>query len=430
MRAATTRCHEAHGFFRHAGGAAQGIYHLECLSLSKRHSRFLPLVGVLLLVALGLVGCSDIAQRGIAQGWAGGVVADGTAFLGSMEGKIIAMDARDGTFRGEPVLLEAQLPSGGLFGCAPGGGTSAVAVYGSPAVEDDLVYVGGYDGKVYAHVFEGNRLRQQPRWVFPPQGSVGGPIVGGVIVANGIVYFGSANGLVYAVDAADGFELWSYPVGAKMWATPAITGDTVLIGAFDKRLYALDASDGSQKWVFETDGTLTSTPAIADGAAYFGSFDRTLYAVDIATGELLWQFPSPGAGDRRPSSWYWTTPVVVNGVVYAPNLDGKVYARDAGTGASVSEYDLGSPISAAPVVVDDTIILATSTTDRSQRWGALHAVNTATNQVKLLQEFEENIYAPLFTDGSSVYVHTMSDNLYAMDVSSGAVRKFVLASDD
>ena len=133
----------------------------------------------------------------MASGWAGGTVVDDTIFIASMQGKLVALNVADGSSRGDPVALEIPPATGG-FGCLPSAcaqqGATAVAIYGSPAMGGDLVYVGGYnDGKIRAFLFEEGRLRQEPRWVYPREGSAGGSIVGGLVVSHDRVYFGSAD---------------------------------------------------------------------------------------------------------------------------------------------------------------------------------------------------------------------------------------------
>ena len=121
---------------------------------------------------------------------------DGTLFLGSMEGKLVAIDIDKQSRQWRDLLFEAPKQSGG-FGCAPA--ATSVAIYGTPVVEAGLVYVGGYDGKVYAVNADTGALR----WVYPRQGYLK-PVVGGPIVAGDRVFFGSSDGKVYALDAATG----------------------------------------------------------------------------------------------------------------------------------------------------------------------------------------------------------------------------------
>ncbi len=386
----------------------------------------------LLILALLLVGVMTVsgctaAGRHIAQGWAGGVVSGDAIFVGSMEGKLVALDVSDGSLRGIPIALVAQTQSGGLA-CIPTAGTSAVAVYGSPVIDGDLVYIGGYDGKVRAYLFESGYLRTDPRWI-SRQGDIGGSIIGGLVVANGRVYFGASDGKVYALDAVDGHRLWTFETGGKIWSTPTVEGDTLFIGGFDRKLYALNTTDGTQKWVFETEGTIVSTPIVSGGRVYIGSFDRHVYAVDAVSGVEVWRFPETVDEVGAPIGWFWATLLVHNGVVYAPNLDGRVYVINATSGNRISDVDLEGPISSSPVLVNDRVIVATTSANRAKQEGKVFALNTTNRQQTLLQDLEESIHAPLFADGTTVYVHTMQNFLYAIDTETGAGRKYRLSAE-
>ncbi len=397
--------------------------------LLRGHTRILLLVNVLLVVLLIGAGCTGALGRGIAQGWAGGVVVDDTIIVGSRGGKIMALDAADGTIQGDPVVLTAKLPSGGL-GCA-GGGTTGVAIYSSPVISGDLVYVGAYDGKVYAFAFDGGQLRVEPRWVYPRQDDLGGAVIGGLVIADNTIYLASADGTVYALDAVEGYKVWSHATGEQIWSTPAVEGDTLFIGSFDKNLYALDVADGSQKWAFETQGAITSTPLVDEDTVYFGSFGRRFYALDIASGEEVWRFPADDSDENKPKNWFWAAPLASNGTIYAPNMDGRVYALDAETGALVNQFDLGGPIVSSPVIIElvteeeevySLIIVATQE-------GEVYSLNTVSNEQELLASLGEKVQAPLFASDGTVYIHTFEDNLHAIDVETGGVRKFSLATD-
>ena len=73
--------------------------------------------------------------------------ADGVLYVGSMEGELVSasISTRNPLWPG--VSLGAVERSGG-FGCAPA--STAVAIYGTPTVSGNLVYVAGYDGRVRA----------------------------------------------------------------------------------------------------------------------------------------------------------------------------------------------------------------------------------------------------------------------------------------
>ena len=398
--------------------------------LLRGRNNILLLVNVLLVVVFIGAGCTGAGGRGRPEGWAGGVVVDDTIIVGSREGMIMALDVADGTIQGDPIKLTAEQPSGG-FGCG-GGGTPGVAIYSSPIISGELVYVGAHDGKVYAFAFDGEQLRVEPRWVYPRQDDLGGVVIGGLVIVDNIIYLASADGTVYALDAVEGYKVWSHATGEQIWSTPVVEGDTLFIGSFDKKLYALDtADDGSLRWAFETQGAITATPVVNENKVYFGTFGRRFYALDTASGEEVWRFPADDSDEDKPKNWFWAAPLVSNGTIYAPNMDGKVYALDAETGALINEFDLGGQIVSSPVVIElvteeeevySLIIVATQE-------GEVYSLNTANNEQKLLASLGEKVQAPLFASDSTVYIHTFEDNLHAIDVETGGARKFLLATD-
>jgi outer membrane protein assembly factor BamB len=364
----------------------------------KRWGKVWLLLALLITAGVVLCGCYG-SQPG---GWSGATAADGRVYVGSLDGRLVGVSAS-----GNPLWLDEEA---GTLGTSESG----VAIYGAPTVEGELVYLAGYNGKVYAFVSESGALR----WVYPREGNLN-PIAAGVAVSQGRVYFGCADGGIYALDAATGDKLWSFESGDKIWSTPAVDGDTLYIGSFDKKLYALNTSDGTKRWEFEAGGAIVSPPLVYEGTAYFGSFDRYFYAVDAASGNLRWRWEVMGG------KWFWAKPVVYNDVIYAPNLDGKVYILDAASGNEITgAADLGSPISSAPVVVGDKIVLATEE-------GNVYALDT-TNYQKgqpiidvreesgdIAKSTSRKIYAPLSADNGVVYIKAQTaseDALYAVDV--------------
>ncbi|MFC1946586.1 PQQ-binding-like beta-propeller repeat protein [Chloroflexota bacterium] len=363
------------------------------------------LVLVLFAVVITLPGCA--ATRGaVARGWSGGVTEDGVIYTGSMEGNLVSVNATDGRLI-LSIPLETQEPSSGFLSCAQG--SSAVAIYSSPMIADDLVCVGGYNGKIYA--FSRNEIRQEPRWVYPRQDNVGGSIIGGIIYDQGKLYFASANNKVFALDATDGYKEWEIELPDKVWSTPVILNNMLYIGCFDKKFYALDTADGSIEWEYETEAAIVSTPVVDGNTVYFSSFDRNLYALNAATGSLKWKYSA--------DNWFWATPVVYDGTIYAPCLDGKIYMIDTASGEKKAEYDLESPVSSSPVLIGDVLVAATQD-------GAIYGFNVAGTGYKELAAVEEMVYAPLIAGDGKLYVHTNLDTLHEVDAITGAKREIYM----
>ncbi len=376
------------------------------------------LVGKILLLlvlfsgGLAAAGCAGALFGQV--GWSGATVADGSLFFGATGGKLVALDTSNGDLLWEMPFETSG--SGGFLGCAPQ--AAAVAFYGTPATSGELVYLSGYNGKVYAL----NTASGALRWVYPREGSLVGPIVGGPVLAQGRVYIGSGDGIVHALDVATGDRVWQFETGDRIWTTPAIYGDTLFIGSFDKKLYAINATDGSKKWDFSTEGAIVATPLVYNDMVYIASFDRHIYALDAISGELIWTFPSADEEENRPQKWFWASPVVYDNVIYAPSMDGRFYVLDADSGTLITSIDLGGAISSSPVVVDGKVIAATED-------GKIYSIDTDENQKSLIttlktaEDKEEKIYAPLAASDGFVYIHSQEGILYEVDLQTRVARQ-------
>lgn len=186
------------------------------------------------------------------------------------------------------------------------------------------------------------------------------------LVAGGVAYVGGEDGYFYALDATKpGPELWRTETGAAkdqrlnqqntyfVQATPTISDGVVYAGSGDSSVYALDARTGAKLWSFATnDQIVYSSPVIANGVLYIGSTDNNLYALDAHTGHLVWQYAT-GGGIRG-------TPTLADGVVYAGSYDQYVHVVDATSGKLIRKYQTGGKVFAQPVVADGVLYVATT----------------------------------------------------------------------
>ena len=399
--------------------------------MSIKQKFILGILATLLLVALTLTSCTG----GISRGWAGGTVYNGTIFVASKNGKIIAIDSSNNTTLGAPVQLSVTA-SGGILSCSSS--SSPLVIYVSPVVLNTpdpgtVVYIGGVDGKIHGFLFKDGALVEKNPTFLSDQ--LKGPIIGGITIGNNTLYFATSDGTVYALNPKDLSINWSHKINSKIWSAPVVDGDTLYIGCFNKTVYALNTADGTEKWKYKTDGSINSTPVIYNNTVYIGDYDRHFYALDAASGTLVWKFPSDDTGANNPKNFFWAKPVEINGVIYAPNLDGNVYALDAATGNLVHKYELGDSIASSPVAFGmngNYLAVATSvsSTDPKKQKGAVYVINTTDTTRKdivvsasAIPSFSipgEDINAPLFAqiNGNVVYVHTSKDNLYSIDTAA------------
>lgn len=73
---------------------------------------------------------------------------------------------------------------------------------------------------------------------------------------------------------------WLFPTGDEVNSSPTVANGVVYVGSDDHNLYAVDASTDIERWRFPTRGFVRSTSTVANGVVYVGSFDYNLYAVD------------------------------------------------------------------------------------------------------------------------------------------------------
>jgi outer membrane protein assembly factor BamB len=103
--------------------------------------------------------------------------------------------------------------------------------FGSAAVTDRLVIVGGRDKVVHAL----DRQTGKPVWAFATRGKVDSSPV----VAGQRVYVGSMDGNLYVLDLARGTEVQHLELGRGIAASPALSGNLLVIGTLEGALYCL-----------------------------------------------------------------------------------------------------------------------------------------------------------------------------------------------
>jgi outer membrane protein assembly factor BamB len=184
------------------------------------------------------------------------------------------------------------------------------------------------------------------KWAFKTNGK----IFSSPIVQNGIVYIGSEDGFLYAIEEQSGKIRWKFKTGGAVHSSPAIFKNTVYIGSFDGYYYAIDTKTARLKWKFKTGGEhwfgeknslgtkpidmadlwgfFLSSPVVnpdeKNPSVYFGSSDGNVYALHAGTGALKWKFKTDDA--------IHCTPVLYKNSVYIGSWDANLYAIDVETG--------------------------------------------------------------------------------------------------
>jgi outer membrane protein assembly factor BamB/tRNA A-37 threonylcarbamoyl transferase component Bud32 len=145
------------------------------------------------------------------------------------------------------------------------------AITSSPAAADDIMYYGSVDGNIYAIDAKTGwsiwRFRMDRGTISSPQ------------VVNNQIFIGSADGNIYCIDTRSSKEVWRFNTGHQVSSSPTIHKDSVYCGGVDGFIYCIESKTGRLRWKYETEGAITSSPIIHDDIVYIGSTDHRLYAL-------------------------------------------------------------------------------------------------------------------------------------------------------
>ena len=148
-------------------------------------------------------------------------------------------------------------------------------IYQLPAIYKQRVYVGNKDNTTLCYdAVTGQRL-----WVHEN----GGFIYKSLAADDGRVFLirtrkeGRPDGRIFALDALDGHELWSWQddVRSQYFTAPMVMGGALYFGR-EKQLICLDVLEGKLRWRHDSDNSILSPPAIAEGRVLYGALDGEL----------------------------------------------------------------------------------------------------------------------------------------------------------
>ena len=234
-------------------------------------------------------------------------------------------------------------------------------IYTSPAAADGTVYAGGKKGYGAYDLETGVRqwyreLDSSDNWSCYASPQVCGNLLIALIQRRGLV----------ALDRASGEIVWEQKLAVEyQYSKPVPAGDLLVSGGDRGYLAVLQALSGDILWHRSVlEGDYPSGLAV-DGERIFAAMPSgEVCCHDLRSGELRWTFQT-GADlldmtpYKRGIASVLADPVVYGGRVLVGANDGVLYALDSETGESVEKTNFGLPISAAPVVLEDGLCVAT-----------------------------------------------------------------------
>ena len=263
-----------------------------------------------------------------------------------------------------------------------------------------LVAVGG---ATWATLQGTGALRQAGPWTM----QTGDKVYSSPLVDGGVVYIGSNDHFLYALDAESGAQRWKYGTDGGVTSSPRIADGTIFVGGQDGFLHAVDARTGERRWATDTGGPVHSSPAVAGGMVVVGSRSNTLFACDVRSGAVVWKFVRGG--------WFNSSPSIVDGVVFVGCRDHNVYALDANTGDQRWRYTTSSTIDSSPRVVGSAVFIG-GDDDK------VRSLNTQTGAWIWDFTAQQGIVSTPTVANGVLYVGSDDGSLYALEVDTGRQR--------
>jgi len=212
------------------------------------------------------------------------VVVDGVVYVASKKNRLYAIDAKTGEQRW-------FFKTSGLL-------------FGSPSVEGETVVIGTDDGDLFGL----DRAHGYSIWNV----KLASGIYSTPAIDTGRIFVTTRDKTTVALDLGTGHEIWTYPVGGS--ASPAVADGVVYIGSDDGGVYAIDAAKGGDPiWLFASGSANVRAPVVAGDQLFFTA-GATITCLDRATGAAVWRYPV-GADIT-------TEPIVLDGYLFAGDKDG------------------------------------------------------------------------------------------------------------
>ena len=108
-------------------------------------------------------------------------------------------------------------------------------------------------------------------------------------LANGALYGGSNNHMMFQVDLKKGGIDWAADLGAEVKDTPLVGPNAVYATSWSRKLFSLDKADGQVRWIANLHGMSQSSPTLIGNVVVVGDSSGYIYGIDSASGKILWE---------------------------------------------------------------------------------------------------------------------------------------------
>jgi outer membrane protein assembly factor BamB len=243
-------------------------------------------------------------------------------------------------------------------------------------VDEDTLLAADYNKRLFYVDVQNARLENTAGQ------AISGQVVAEIVQDDNNVYLPYYNHDLVALNRETFDQAWAVDTDNGIWSEPLLTEEGILyFGSLDHKLYAVDTADGSVLWTRELGGAITGTPTLHNDKLYIGSFDRKVYEVSLE-GEIL--------NEYLADNWIWSAPIIVDDILYTADMGGTVYALNIANGFEQvwKTKATGRGIRPSPLVTDQFVIVA-------GRDGHIEWLNRETGAIEITNEVQAEVLSDI-----------------------------------
>ncbi len=237
-----------------------------------------------------------------------------------------------------------------------------------------------------------------PIWTFACEDEIRGT----ASYADGVIYIGSYDHNLYALEADNGKFVWKYAADGGIVSKPAIYENKLYFGSTDQYVHAISCRNGKKVWVQSTDGAIYSSPVIAEGHLFIGSDDEHLHVLNLMAGREAW---SVNLGSRIRSS-----PLVENELVYIGCEDGEIQCYDF-SGNIKWRTVAKRAVTGSPHFYNNVIYITSLD-------GVLYAIDAKSGWIIWRFRMESGSICTPTTNENHIYVGSTDNTFYCVSIKS------------
>jgi outer membrane protein assembly factor BamB/tRNA A-37 threonylcarbamoyl transferase component Bud32 len=271
-------------------------------------------------------------------------------------------------------------------------------IRGTPLYHNGVIYIGSYDNNLYAL----NASNGEFIWKYATDGGV----VGKPAVFENNLYVGSEDFRLHTISSRSGKVIWTYYTKGPIRSSPRIAEGHIFIGSDDAHLHAINLVTGRKAWQAEAAAPIRSTPYITNDGVYFGCESGDFYCLDYS-GQMRWRFKAKRA--------VTSSPIVHDDMVFFTSVDWTVYALDASSGWVIWRYRMGKGSISSPFILDNLLFVGSAD-------GYIYCLDTRTAKEIWRYRTDHQVSSSPVVYKDSLYCGSVDGNVYCLEYSTGRLR--------